>query len=382
VSTSSTLPGRQWWAAALTLAERAAAVDRSDGGPAGAAPPAATTGTPVTGTPASGTPASAATARLGRWRAQRPFADPALWTARLAAAGLADEHEAARAIDAVPATPTPRWARIATNAASTPTADDASHSATLVRLATPFADDAAQRLTRHARALAASAPVPFDPDSVAVLFAHALVPTLGARLLRTAILELHVARLRGELQGSTPDARFASYCAALCDPARRAALFAEYPVLARTLAEGADDWTQANSEFLTHLATDRPAVERALGVTLDALVAVDSGAGDRHRGGRSVLVATFASAHEWSTSRAPSAWTRASPSSSRTSTRSACTRPSAPPPHSTAAPTAGASSWATPPATTPRASPATTNGSARRWPSSTPCTPPTPTSRT
>src|SRR5262249_12723908 len=83
---------------------------------------------------------------------------------------------------------------------------------------------------------------PFDPPTVeAVLFAH-LPRQLLMLVSRTLVLELHVARLQGLLQGETPEERFQSFIQRLRQPDVALALFQEYPVLARQVVQCIENW--------------------------------------------------------------------------------------------------------------------------------------------
>ena len=129
--------------------------------------------------------------------------------------------------------------------------------------------------------------------------AFRLLPLLG----RTLVLELHVARLQGLLAGATPEERFASFVDRLRDPATAAAVLQEYPVLARLIVQELDLWITASLEFLERLAADGPLLiatffggcDSGPGRDPGPLTSLDGGAGDRHRGGRSVRIASFAS---------------------------------------------------------------------------------------
>ncbi|MBN9683450.1 MULTISPECIES: type 2 lanthipeptide synthetase LanM family protein [unclassified Corallococcus] len=129
-----------------------------------------------------------------------------------------------------------------------------------------------------------------------------LVDALEQRLMQTAtrslVLELNVARLRGELQGETPQARFEHFALHhLETPGRLAAFLEEYPVLARLLVTSLERWIQTSLELLTHLAEDRESLVAVLGAGVDPgpLVEARTGAGDSHREGRSVALLTFRS---------------------------------------------------------------------------------------
>ncbi|QAT87205.1 lanthionine synthetase C family protein [Corallococcus coralloides] len=129
-----------------------------------------------------------------------------------------------------------------------------------------------------------------------------LVDALEQRLIQTAtralVLELNVARLSGELQGETPQARFEHFALRHLEaPGRLAAFLEEYPVLARLLVTALDRWSRTSLELLTHLAEDREALVAVLGAGVDPgpLVEARTGAGDLHREGRSVALLTFRS---------------------------------------------------------------------------------------
>src|SRR5262249_30316413 len=51
-------------------------------------------------------------------------------------------------------------------------------------------------------------PLPFDPQAILNTFSASLLGHLATLISRTMTLELHVARLRGELQGETAEERF------------------------------------------------------------------------------------------------------------------------------------------------------------------------------
>lgn len=115
-------------------------------------------------------------------------------------------------------------------------------------------------------------------------------------IVRTLVLELNVARLQGQLQGLTPQERYRSYVLRLEDPKVAAAIFNEYPVLARQVSLCILHWEENTLELLARLQQDWPDIRREIfaGQGLGLLTGVNSGAGDRHRLGHSVHVLTFA----------------------------------------------------------------------------------------
>src|SRR5262245_36900245 len=149
------------------------------------------------------------------------------------------------------------------------------------------------RLRERINALVQSrSELPFDPETVdQVLYAN-LPGQLLLRLSRTFVLELNVARLEGVLTGSTPEERFQSFVERLRQPDVMLALLEEYPVLARQLMTCIDQWVTFSLAFLEHLVCDWEALQTAFNLETNpgVLVEVNGAVGDKHRGGRSVLL--------------------------------------------------------------------------------------------
>ena len=80
-------------------------------------------------------------------------------------------------------------------------------------------------------------------------------------------------------------------------PEAARALFHEYPVLARQLTIALESFVACSLSFLERLCADWEAIRAAFSPDEDpgVLVAVAGGIGDKHRGGQSVLIATFRS---------------------------------------------------------------------------------------
>ncbi|MGW4523988.1 type 2 lanthipeptide synthetase LanM family protein [Amycolatopsis sp. NPDC004378] len=234
--------------------------------------------------------------RLARWRRQRPFDEDGRLATRLAADGiteadlaavLGEDDAALRARLARPA-----WlADVAAFAEPVPPGDEADG---LLVLAEPLVRRACAEVTAVAGELAASGG-PVDPARAADLVRAQVVPTLPGMVERTLALELNVARLRGETGGETPRERYLSFVRRLREPAAVGALFAEYPLLGRLLAEHVRQQTAVHVEFLRRLTADWADIRRTFAPDEDPglLSTVDANLGDRHRGGRAVLVAGF-----------------------------------------------------------------------------------------
>jgi len=161
----------------------------------------------------------------------------------------------------------------------------------------PFIRQGMGRLQAGMEALAGRyADLAFDPDTVLSLLFGNLPPQLFNIIGRTMALEVNVARLQGLLAGGTPEARFHSFLRRLAQPEHLAALLEEYPVMARAVVGCIDRWVDFSLEFLGHLSADWTAIAETF-APAGELGQVDrlQGAGDRHRGGRAVLIAGFSS---------------------------------------------------------------------------------------
>ncbi|WP_181442197.1 type 2 lanthipeptide synthetase LanM family protein [Streptomyces tateyamensis] len=187
----------------------------------------------------------------------------------------------------------PDWARFTTQAVAaapvTPLASVAglSGSAGFARILAPFTDAAVLRLTSR------------QQPSPALLagFAERLAARLVRLAARTLVLELHVSRVNGRLAGATPADRFADFVRQTATPDGLTRLFAEYPVLARLLAQACLHAEGATAELLERLAADRDLLVEHLWAGADPgpLVALEPAGGDGHRHGRAVAVLRFAS---------------------------------------------------------------------------------------
>ena len=273
--------------------------------------------------------------RLERWRAQAPFAADALFADRLALAGIRPEDLLPILSEPVESlqrrlAQTPAWLTQLAAAYTQPDpaafmddtymddmpadempADDVPADETPVdepapdddilgflEMVQPLIDQACERLWDRVAALVDSGgALPFDPATIEDILLMNLPDPLLTRLSRTLVLELHVARLQGLLDGDTPAARFASFVERLRRPDDAVAILADYPVLGRQLVICINQWADLALEFLNHLCADWDAIRRCFCPDTDPgeLVDLAGGAGDTHRGGHSVMIAEFAS---------------------------------------------------------------------------------------
>lgn len=275
--TRSAVLGPSWWAAGLTLDERSPAV-----------PTTVTVPGPLH--------------RLDRWSAAYGPAGDERFAQRLADLGLdrrrlvgllAESPEALAARHSRPA-----WARLVEQviADAPPDREPARHRpatglATLVPALRPFVDFATTELHGwvERRGIA-----DVDLPRVCAGFGDQLGIMLARIAARTLVLQLNLARNAGRLTGATAEARFDDFVAGMGTAAGMCALFGEYPVLGRLLAQACRHAVAAHQDVLVRFAADRAAI---VGTLLAAdpgrLVAVDAGTGDRHRAGRSVAILRF-----------------------------------------------------------------------------------------
>ncbi|MFC9944487.1 type 2 lanthipeptide synthetase LanM family protein [Streptomyces pratensis] len=184
----------------------------------------------------------------------------------------------------------------------------------------PFAARAAQRVsdtasgntspTDHRVPGAASGgtvrPAPATcPAAVLDAFRHDVARRLALLAARTLVSELHGARTGGGLSGEGPRERFRDFLRLTGGRAGLASLVTGYPVLARVLAQTAMNAADAFAEMLGRLAADQALLSsspvlgvRGAGGSADCgphtLTGVETGTGDSHRGGRSVMLLRFA----------------------------------------------------------------------------------------
>ncbi|NEC19782.1 type 2 lanthipeptide synthetase LanM family protein, partial [Streptomyces parvus] len=168
----------------------------------------------------------------------------------------------------------------------------------------PFVEAASGRLRD---ALADGEPEGDGGDGTPVLadFRRQLTRRLARIAARTLVTELHEARRLDRLSGEGPEERFRDFVALTARRDGLDRLVTGYPVLARLLATACLNTADAFAELIARLAADRHLLAPAgvfgdsagaLGTSTGpgALTGVEAGAGDSHRGGRSVMLLRFA----------------------------------------------------------------------------------------
>ncbi|GAB1644463.1 type 2 lanthipeptide synthetase LanM family protein [Krasilnikovia sp. MM14-A1259] len=272
---------RGWWAAALTLAERAPGHSRRP-------------------------PTESATRRLRDWRAAHGLGDSGQFTPRLDDLGLGEEDLqsllAEPPADVAARISAPDWAAfagdvLAAAAGSRPTAPGvaeprgATWAGDFARILAPFLDVSDGRLARTAPDDGVDLP------AIRAEFRRGLASDLVRLSARALVLDLSAAREAGGLTGPTPQDRFADFVRRRQTPAAFAAFLRRYPVLARIIAQRCQNAIAATAELLRRFATDRPAIVATFFAGRDPgpLTALELGAGDSHQHGRTVGLLRFAS---------------------------------------------------------------------------------------
>lgn len=250
--------------------------------------------------------------RQQRWRAQPPFDSGDYLALRLALDGITDHEwdvllgESTESLQGRIGA-TPAWLTMIWEAGESsgdgqrlclPHADDNDAGRTLAFLEAvrPFLRMASARFQRAVAELSLSlANPPFDVGALWAIASPELHWQLAQMLNRAMILELNVARLQGELTGETSSERFEGFIERLRRRDVAADFLQEYPVLARQIVIAIDHWCEFRLEFLRHLCADWDTLLNFFQPSTDPGPLLHlSEAGDPHRGGRSVLIATFA----------------------------------------------------------------------------------------
>lgn len=282
-----------------------------------------------------GEPSARGRRRFERWRAQPPFTDDTYYIQRLALDGIDQEQhllildEPVESLQRRLSDP-PVWLVQLAEAYSRPAptfdemlnsdfvdealaSDDLNPDANIIPdenvipeedelgflvIVRPLIDQACDELQAKIALLTTpGGTLPFDPYIIEDVLLMNLPHPLLLRLSRTLVLELHVARLRGLLTGDTPRQRFQSFIEYLGQPENALAILSEYPVLMRQLILCINQWADVALEFLTRLCADWDTIRHCFCPDQEPGVLVEllAGAGDTHRGGRSVMIAEFSS---------------------------------------------------------------------------------------
>jgi type 2 lantibiotic biosynthesis protein LanM len=248
-----------------------------------------------------------AAATLARWKSRQPFSAGELFAERLRQDGLSEEDLL------VVLGPPEDWAGIVDTAlawlqdlerlyAAPASLDDDPEFARYAEqgsngflwIAYPLIREGVRRFRKRVGAFAARG-APFDAASAERLVLPHLLATLKRALDLVMVLELNVARVQGALTGESSQERFRTFCDSLRRQDVRLAIAREYAVLFRTLHLRATNWLDFSVELLQRVEDDWELIRTRLAAGADPgeLTSIDIGAGDRHRGGRTVAILEF-----------------------------------------------------------------------------------------
>lgn len=250
--------------------------------------------------------------RFRRWKAQAAFDVNGMFETRLKAAGVTEARfreilETSTDDERLQSATCPQWIdeieqaccpSIGLTAAIPQTGDtDGKDMIGFLNLVEPLARKGHERLCAGVAALQqGDTHVALDLAPIAEQWFMDLYPQLLLMISRTMVLELRIAGLENQLDGETPEARFQQFCDWLRQPDVRRTLFHEYPVLARQIWQCIEQRVDSGLEFLGHLAADWQAIRTTFCKDDPGQpTAIDTGAGDSHRGGKAVVIIRFAS---------------------------------------------------------------------------------------
>ncbi len=252
--------------------------------------------------------------RLQRWKEQPPFDRGDNFARRLAMDSLTEDDlltlldEPSEATQAGIAPPPTWFVALLTAFTDQDTAADFTWSASAMGQETQtiaFLDTLKPLLRRELADLQAGiqaltqryTSLPFDPQTIVSLLFAGIPELIFPKLTKTIVLEMHVARVQGHLQGETPEERFQSFLQQLGQAEKMLSLLEEYAVLARQLVETLDRWVSCELELLERLCADWEQIQSIFLPDGDpgVLIEIQQAAGDTHRGGHNVTILTWSS---------------------------------------------------------------------------------------
>lgn len=255
---------------------------------------------------------SAAGRRLRAWKEQSPFMI-GTWLERRLATDDLDEDEFASILGESPeqvahrAHQAPEWLSWltaayadggSTNGGKLPEPPEDPGTVAFLRVFSPLLRKAIARIQRYADELSEAHPsAPFEAESVMSILYPGMALKLSSMVSRVMVLELNVARVQGELDGESPPERFRSFIERLEQRETALTLLKEYSVLARFVVGWSKLWADASIDFLARLCADWDAIRATFSPGRDPgrLEQLSVEVGDRHRGGRAVIIAQFTS---------------------------------------------------------------------------------------
>jgi type 2 lantibiotic biosynthesis protein LanM len=169
-----------------------------------------------------------------------------------------------------------------------------------LNLVLPVLMDIGKELDRRIQPIVEANPLLFESSKqVTNMLSMNLIDKLMRLINKTIVLELNISKVKNQLKGDTSEERFAYFIQQLKTKKFRDYINRDYPILVRRITEEADNWLHHSFQFVNRLAKDYvELVEKIFGddaANVGQLQRAEFGAGDTHRGGRTVAIITFTS---------------------------------------------------------------------------------------
>ncbi len=121
-----------------------------------------------------------------------------------------------------------------------------------------------------------------------------LSSALKRKIARVCVLEMHILRVNKQLAGETAEARFENFIQRLTEPTYATTLLEKYPILKQQIEIVIDQYLQVQIELLTRFIQDFELLyQRFLDNNYSFLLSKITSSGDKHCGGRSVMILEF-----------------------------------------------------------------------------------------
>ncbi|WP_280771568.1 type 2 lanthipeptide synthetase LanM family protein [Salipaludibacillus daqingensis] len=139
-------------------------------------------------------------------------------------------------------------------------------------------------------------PDKIDTEALMIGIIDTLYQKLHNLCIKSVVLEINIARLTGQLEGETANARFQSFMKKFQqDPYEVVQFFSLYPVLGRLVTETTERYIRLLKELIDRFNTDYIELQSGFAEELSCLSALSFGLGDTHQDGREVIMLQFTS---------------------------------------------------------------------------------------
>lgn len=136
----------------------------------------------------------------------------------------------------------------------------------------------------------------FDYTEIERQLINNIAYTLFDLVDRTLVLELNISKLENTLYGNNPSERFESFIKQISSFPKLRQLIEDYPTLFRQAVEFIERWIEVSGRLVLRLNTDLKEIKSFFHIQEEKKIKkFHINAGDRHRGGETVVIITFAS---------------------------------------------------------------------------------------